>query len=297
MTSNFKLSGCFVAIVTPFTKANKVDYSALQNLAEWHIQNGISGIVPCGTTGESVCLSETEYRNVITTVVEKVNGRIPVIAGAGGNNTYKTMKLAEMVAECGANALLSVCPYYNKPTQKGIIEHFKAVSESTNLPLILYNVPGRSSVNMLVETTLQLAELPGISGIKEASANLIQIQEIIKHKPEGFSVLSGDDQLALQIVASGGDGVISVVANQMPAEFSSLIREALAGNFNKARKIQYEIFDLMNLNFIESNPIPVKTSLALMGKLEEVFRLPLLKMESDAKSKLVKELKKLKLID
>lgn len=150
---------------------------------------------------------------------------------------------------------------------------------------------------MLVETTLQLAELPGISGIKEASANLIQIQEIIKHKPEGFSVLSGDDQLALQIVASGGDGVISVVANQMPAEFSSLIREALAGNFNKARKIQYEIFDLMNLNFIESNPIPVKTSLALMGKLEEVFRLPLLKMESDAKSKLVKELKKLKLID
>lgn len=296
MANKQKLSGCFVAIVTPFTKSDEVDYKALENLVEWHIQSGISGIVPCGTTGESVSLSDDEYEKVIRTVVEKVNGRVKVIGGAGGNSTHKTVKLAKMVAACGADALLSVCPYYNKPTQNGLFEHFRTISESTALPVVLYNVPGRTGVNMLPETTLRLAELPGITAVKEASANLIQIQEIIRNKPQDFNVLSGDDQLALHLVASGGDGVISVVANLMPAEFSLLIKEALADNFDKAREIQYKMLNLMNLNFIESNPIPVKTSLAAMGKIEEVFRLPLVKMAENNKMILMKELKKLKLI-
>jgi 4-hydroxy-tetrahydrodipicolinate synthase len=292
-----KLQGCFTAIVTPFTADGQVDYQSLKNIVNWQIESGISGLVPCGTTGESVVLNMDEYRRVVSTVVETVNGRIPVIAGAGGNNTANVIEIARLVKEAGADYILSVCPYYNKPTQEGLYQHFKAVSESSELALVLYNVPGRTSVNMLPETTLRLAELDNIAAVKEASANLVQIMEIIKHKPNDFNILSGDDQLAMHLVASGGNGVISVVANEVPAEFSQLIKEALAGNFQKAREIQYSLLNLMNLNFVESNPIPVKTALALMGKINEVFRLPLVKISEKNRALLTEELKKLKLLD
>jgi len=295
--SNAKLQGCFTAIVTPFTKAGEVDYSALQNLVNWQIESGISGLVPCGTTGEGVVLNMDEYRRVVSSVVQAAAGRVPIIAGAGGNNTAAVIELAQLVKKAGADYVLSVCPYYNKPTQEGLYQHFKAISEGSDLPVVLYNVPGRTSVNMLSETTLRLAELQNIIAVKEASANLLQVMEIIKHKPDGFSVLSGDDQLAMHLIASGGEGVISVVANQMPAEFSQLVKEALASNFEKARKIQYKMLNLMNINFVESNPIPVKTSLALMGKINEVFRLPMVEMGGQNKKLLINELKNLKLID
>jgi 4-hydroxy-tetrahydrodipicolinate synthase len=294
--NNIKLQGCFTALVTPFTSNGEVDYKALKNLVEWQIKSGISGLVPCGTTGESVALNMEEFRRVISTVVETANGRVPVIGGAGGNSTARVIELAKLVQEAGADYILSVCPYYNKPTQEGLYQHFKAIAEYSGLPLVLYNVPGRTAVNMLPETTLRLAEVQNIVAVKEASANLIQIMEIIKHKPSAFSVLSGDDQLALHLVACGGDGVISVVANQIPGEFSLLVKEALAGHFEKAREIQYKMLNLMNLNFIESNPIPVKTSLALMGKVAEVFRLPLVKISEKNRSVLTEELKQLKLI-
>ena len=295
--SDLKLQGCFTAIVTPFTKENAVDYRSLKNLVNWQIDSGITGLVPCGTTGEGATLETAEYQKVISTVVEEVNGRVPVIAGAGSNSTSKAHELARLVKEAGADYILSVCPYYNKPTQEGLYQHFKAISESSELGVVLYNVPGRTSVNMLPETTLRLAELENIVAVKEASANLIQIMEIIKHKPNDFSVLSGDDQLAMHLVASGGDGVISVVANETPAEFSQLVKEALAGNFQKAREIQYTLLNLMNLNFIESNPIPVKTALALMGRIKEVFRLPLVKISDKNRALLTNELKNLNLID
>jgi len=295
--SNEKLQGCFTAMVTPFTGDGKVDYNALKNLVNWQIDCGITGLVPCGTTGEGVVLNADEYRKVVITVVEVADGRIPIIAGAGGNNTAKVIELAKLVKEAGADYILSVCPYYNKPSQEGLFQHFKAISESSDLPVVLYNVPGRTSVNMLPESTLRLAELDNIVAVKEASANLIQVMEIIKNKPSDFNVLSGDDQLAMHLIASGGDGVISVVANQMPAEISQLVKEALAGNFEKAREIQYKMLNLMNINFVESNPIPVKTSLALMGKINEVFRLPLVKMAEKNKNILINELKNLKLID
>lgn len=294
--NNIKLTGCFTAIITPFTQNNEVDYAALENLVEWQIQSGISGIVPCGTTGEGVVLNMDEYRRVVSVVVEKVHGRVPVIGGAGGNNTANVIELAKLVKDAGADFILSVCPPYNKPTQEGLFQHFKAVAESSELPVVLYNVPGRTSVNMQAETTLRLAELENIAAVKEASGNLIQVMEIIRHKPAAFSVLSGDDQLAFHLIVSGGDGVISVVANQAPADFSTLVKEALAGNLEKARSIQYKLLTLMNLNFIESNPIPVKTSLALMGKVNEIFRLPLVKMSEQNKNQLIKELKRLNLI-
>lgn len=294
--SDLHLSGAFVAIVTPFTKDNEVDYRALENLVEWQIESGISGIVPCGTTGESVSLSEAEYEKVISTVVEKVNGRVQVIGGAGGNNTDKTIKLAKMVSKTGVDAILSVCPYYNKPTQEGLYQHFKAIADASDLPVVLYNVPGRTSVNMLPQTTLRLAEHSNIIAVKEASANLVQIMEIIKNKPSGFNVLSGDDQLALHLIASGGDGVISVVANQVPGDYSAMIKAAIDGDFKQALKLQYKLLDLMNVNFIETSPIPVKTSLALAGKIEEVFRLPLTKISDDHRSILKTELEKLNLI-
>ena len=291
-----KLSGCFTAIVTPFTQNNEVDYDALKKLVNWQIESGISGLVPCGTTGEGVTLNMNEYRHVISTVVETANGKVPVIGGAGGNNTAKVIELAKLVKEAGADFILSVCPYYNKPTQEGLFQHFEAIAEESELPVVLYNVPGRTSVNMLPETTLRLAETGNIAAIKEASGNLIQVMEIIKHKPSNFSVLSGDDQLAMHLVASGGDGVISVVANQMPVDFSNLIKETGSGNLVNARQILYKLLNLMNLNFIESNPIPVKTSLALMGKINEVFRLPLVRMAEKNKELLIKELKNLNLI-
>lgn len=288
---SLQLKGCFTALVTPFGQDGELDLPALRRLAEWQIESGINGIVPCGTTGESVTLSMDEYRSVIETVADVAAGRVPVIAGAGGNDTAKTIKLAKLAIESGAEALLSVSPYYNKPSPKGLVAHYSAIAEAVDVPLILYNVPGRTSSNMQAETTLQLAEVSTIIGIKEASGDLAQIMEICRCRPDGFAVVSGDDALALPIIACGGDGVISVVSNEIPAEFTALIQAALQGDLGRARQIQNKYLPLMHCNFIEANPIPVKTALALMGRLEEIFRLPLTTMDPANREQLNTELK------
>lgn len=275
-----KFSGAITAIVTPFLEDGSVDAEALKRLVEFQIKNGINGIVPCGSTGEAATLDDEEKRLVIKTVVDTVKKRVPVIAGAGSNDTLKAVKLSKIAKEVGADALLHVTPFYNKPTPKGLMAHFKAIASATNLPIILYNVPGRTGSNVAAETTLKIAkEVPQVVGVKEASGNIGQIGDIIKGASKNFSVLSGDDALTFPVMALGGDGIISVASNEIPKAMSALCKAALAGNFKKAKKIHFEWLDLMNINFIETNPQPVKTALALMGKIKEVFRLPLVSMD------------------
>ncbi|MBI2338020.1 4-hydroxy-tetrahydrodipicolinate synthase [Candidatus Daviesbacteria bacterium] len=292
-----KFTGAITALVTPFLENGLVDVEALKKLVENQIKNGINGIVPCGTTGEAVTLDLDEYRLVVETVVRESNGRIPIIAGAGSNDTHKAVIFSQIAKEAGADALLHVTPYYNKPTPKGLVAHFKAVADAVDLPIILYNVPGRTGSNVSAETTLRVArEVPQVVGAKEASGNLGQMMEIIKDASEDFCVLSGDDALTLPLMGAGGVGIISVASNEIPKEMSDLTQSALAGDFKKARKLHYEWLDLMNINFIESNPIPVKTALSLMGQIKEVFRLPLVSMEDKNKEKLREVLKSHKLI-
>lgn len=292
----FNLQGCFTALVTPFTKSGQVDDDALHALVEWQIKEGINGLVVCGTTGESVTLSEEEHHHVVEVVIARSAGRVPVLAGAGGNNTQKVIALAKHAKSSGANGILSVTPYYNKPTQGGLLAHYRAIAEAVTLPLILYNVPGRTGVNMLPETTLKLAEIPNVVAIKEASGNLVQVMEILCGKAKNFFVLSGDDALTLPMIAAGASGVISVVSNQIPKEFVRLVRAALEGDFQLARMLQRRYWKLMQLNFIEPNPMPVKTALAMMGRVQEAFRLPLVPMPASSKSKLAEELRSLELL-
>lgn len=292
-----KFSGAITAIVTPFLPTGEVDLEALKKLVEFQIKSGINAIVPCGSTGEAATLSDEEKGLVIKTVVEVVKKRVPVIAGAGSNDTAKAVKLSQIAKEAGADALLHVTPYYNKPTPKGLMAHFKAIAGSVDLPIILYNVPGRTGSNVTAETTLKIAkEVPSVVGVKEASGNIGQIGDIIKGAPKGFSVLSGDDSLTFGVMALGGDGIISVVSNEIPKEMAALTRAALEGNWEKAKKIHFDWLDLMNINFIETNPQPVKTALAMMGKIKEVFRLPLISMEEKNKEKLKEVLSLHKLI-
>lgn len=292
-----KFSGAITAIVTPFLPTGEVDVEALKKLVEFQIKSGINGIVPCGSTGEAATLSDEEKGLVIRTVVEQTGKRVPVIAGAGSNDTKKAVQLSKMAKEAGADALLHVTPYYNKPTPKGLMAHFKAIAVSTDLPIILYNVPGRTGSNVIGETTLKIAkEVPQVVGVKEASGNIGQIMDIIKGASKSFSVLSGDDSMTFPLMALGGDGIISVAANEIPKEMSFLTKAALEGNWEKARKLHFEWLDLMNINFIETNPQPVKTALALMGKIKEVFRLPLVSMEERNKEKLREVLASHKLI-
>ncbi len=292
-----KFSGAITAMVTPFLEDGSLDIEALKRLVEFQVKNGISGIVPCGSTGEAATMDEEEKRLVIKTVVDSVKKRVPVIAGAGSNDTAKAIKSSQIAKEAGADALLHVTPFYNKPTPKGLVAHFKAISRAVDLPIILYNVPGRTGSNVTAETTLRVArEVPQVVGVKEASGNINQIGDIIKGASKNFSVLSGDDGLTFSVMALGGDGIISVVSNEIPKQMSLLTQAALAGNWEKARKIHYGWLDLMNVNFIETNPQPVKTALALMGKIKEVFRLPLVPMEEKNKEKLKEVLKSHKLI-
>ncbi|MEE8160813.1 MAG: 4-hydroxy-tetrahydrodipicolinate synthase, partial [Acidobacteriota bacterium] len=268
-------TGCGTALVTPFQSNNEVDLEAYRKLVQWQIDSGINFLVPVGTTGESVTLSEEEYRDVIRTCVETVAGEVPVVAGAGTNNTAHAVHLAGIVQELGADALLAVTPFYNKPTQEGLLRHFQKIAESINIPVILYNVPGRTVTNITAETALLLAQIDNIIGIKESSGDLGQIMQILAHRPPGFLVLSGDDSLALAITAMGGDGLISVASNLIPAEMTRIIDLALRGELEEARKFHYHYLSLMDLNFIETSPIPVKYALSRMGKLEEIYRLPL----------------------
>lgn len=268
--------GTGTALVTPFRENSTVDLSALRNLVEFQIKNGVEAIIPTGTTGESVTLSDEEQANVVETVVLQARGRVKVIAGAGSNSTRKAISLARRMVAAGADAILSVAPYYNKPTQEGFFQHYAAIAETVDVPIIVYNVPGRTASNIDGETTLRIAEeITGIAGIKEASGNFGQIMEILRNRPPGFAVWSGDDAIALPMIALGADGVISVVSNEVPRKFSGMVRLCLKGEFDQARKIHTKLLPLMNFNFIESNPIPVKAALAMMGLIREEYRLPL----------------------
>lgn len=279
-------TGSLVAIVTPF-KDNKVDWKAFEKIIEFHVENGTDGIVPCGTTGESATLSPEEHKKVIEFVVEKTAGRIPVIAGTGSNSTKEAINLTREAEEYGASGSLLIAPYYNKPNQEGLYRHFSAVAEEVSIPIILYNIPSRTGINMLPSTVERLAsEHKNIVGIKEASGSLAQMQEVIALCPSDFILLSGDDALLLPVLAIGGKGVISVVANIAPARVVEIIKLFAAGDIESARKLYYRILPLVDAMFYETNPVPVKKALALMGMAEEELRLPLVPMADVNVSKL-----------
>ncbi|MGC8823310.1 MAG: 4-hydroxy-tetrahydrodipicolinate synthase [Bacteroidales bacterium] len=291
----FKFSGTGVAIVTPFRYDDSIDFTALRNLVEFQVENKIDYMVVLGTTGESVTLSADEKRAVVDSVLEAVNGRVPVVVGIGGNNTQDIINKIKQFDFTGIDGILSVSPYYNKPTQGGLYEHFKAIASVSPVPIILYNIPGRTGSNMCAETTLRLAsDFRNIVAIKEASGNLNQIMEIIKGKPSHFEVISGDDLLALPIVMLGGKGVISVVANAYPFQMSELIRLALAGKIDEAKKIHYSLLTLINLLFVEGNPAGIKATLEIKKLTSAHVRLPLVKVSQTTYAKIEEQVKVLK---
>jgi len=290
------LKGCGTALVTPFKSDTQLDLEAFRKLIRWQLDSGIHFLVPSGTTGESVTLNEEEYRKVIRTCVETAAGAVPVVAGAGTNNTAQAIHLATIAQQEGADALLAVTPYYNKPTQEGLVLHFSKIAESISLPVVLYNVPGRTIINITAETALRLAQVDNIIALKEASGDLGQVMQILNRRPSDFVVLSGDDSLTLPIMAMGGEGIISVASNLIPAEMSQMVDLALSGKWDEAKKIHYRYLDLMELNFIESSPIPVKYALSRMGKLEEAYRLPLCPLSDPSKKVMDQELDKLNLV-
>jgi 4-hydroxy-tetrahydrodipicolinate synthase len=280
-------SGTGTALVTPFRKDGAVDEVVLRELVRRQISGGVEAVIPVGTTGEAVTLTDAEQGRVIEIVVDAVNGRVPVIAGASANATSKAVALAKQAKRHGADAVLTVSPYYNKPTQEGLYQHFGEIAEAVEMPVVLYNVPGRTGVNIDPATVLRLAgDLPFIAGIKDASGNVAAIMEMISLRPKGFGVWSGDDVLALPLIAAGADGIISVVSNEAPADFSAMVRHALKGRFDKARALHYRLLPLMQVNFIESNPIPVKAAMAMMDLVEENYRLPLTRISDQARKRL-----------
>lgn len=283
--------GSIVAIVTPF-KNGKVDEKKLEDLVEFHVQNGTSGIVPCGTTGESATLSIEEHERVIEITVKQSAGRIPVIAGTGSNSTQEAIILTKAALTAGADASLQVAPYYNRPTQKGLYEHFKAIAKAVNIPIVLYNIASRTGVNIEPETISRLAEdCPNITAVKEASGNLEQMSRVKAVCPKNFDLLSGDDALTLPVLSIGGTGVISVVANIAPKETARLVEEFEKGNISKAQQIHYKLLPLIKAMFIETNPIPVKTAMGLLGMCEPDLRLPMCAMSEENLGKLKKALK------
>ena len=282
--------GSIVAIVTPFN-AGEVDEESYRELIEFQINNGTAAIVPCGTTGESATLNMAEHGRVIDIALDAVKGRVPVIAGAGGNSTNEAIQLTKHAKEAGADATLQVTPYYNKPTQEGLYQHFKAIAAAVPLPQVLYNVPGRTGVNMLPETVARLAELPEVVAIKEASGNLGQMAEILKMAGDHITLLSGDDNVTLPVLALGGKGVISVIANIVPKDSADMVKAWEDGEITKARELFYKLMPLSQAMFYESNPIPVKTSLSLMGRIDGEMRLPLAPMSSTNREKLIKVLR------
>jgi 4-hydroxy-tetrahydrodipicolinate synthase len=268
-------TGCGTALVTPFRKDQSLDEETLRKLVRRQIQAGINFLVPCGTTGESPTLTRAEHLRVVEITIQEAKGKVPVLAGAGGYNTAEVIELARELQNMGADGILSVTPYYNKPTQEGLIQHFKAIAQAVRLPIVIYNIQGRTGVNVETATLRRLAEIDNIVGVKEASGNIGQMASVLHLLPEQFTVLSGDDATVIPLIALGGRGVISVVANEIPAEFSKLTKLALAGDFGGARAIQRQWFSLMDVNFCEVNPGPVKAAMAMMGLLEPVFRLPM----------------------
>jgi 4-hydroxy-tetrahydrodipicolinate synthase len=282
------IRGCGTALVTPFSRDTTVDVEALRRLAQFQLREGIDFLVPCGTTGETPTLEHGEYLDIIRVVVEEAGGKVPVIAGVGANSTSKVIDLAQEVEKIKVQGLLSVAPYYNKPTQEGLYQHFEALAESTRLPVILYNVPGRTGSNIEPATVARLSKIPNIVGIKEASGSITQQMEVLNSVEPGFRVLSGDDVFTFPLMALGGVGIISVVSNEIPGQITKLAHLLLEGKIEEARKLHFRLLPLMQANFLETNPIPVKAALAMMGMIEEVYRLPMVPMKPENRAKLEK---------
>ena len=274
-----KLRGCGTALVTPFTKDGALDEKALRGLIDWQLAEGIDFLVPCGSTGEAVTMTPAEHRRVVEIAVEQVKGRVPIVAGAGSNDTAKAVALSKEMKSAGATHLLHVSPMYNKPPQRGIIAHFERVADATDLPIVVYNVPGRTGSNIEPKTTLALAKLKNVVAVKEASGNLAQITDILKDRPAGFTVLSGDDEMTLAIMAAGGEGVISVISNATPKLMAQLCNAAIKGDVERARKLHFQLLPWMRAAFVESNPVPVKAAMAMLGKMENRLRLPLVPLD------------------
>ena len=288
-------SGAIVAIVTPF-KEGKVDERSLRELIEFQIKNGTDGIVPCGTTGESSTLSHEEHDRVIEITIDAVKKRVPVIAGTGSNSTDEALRLTRHAYEAGADGALMVCPYYNRPTQEGLYQHFKIIAESVPIPIVPYNIPSRTGVNLLPETVARLAKISNIVGIKEASGSLKQMQDVISLCGEKFDVLSGDDFFTFPLLSIGGRGVISVVSNIVPADMAAMVDAFLAGDIKKAKALHHKLVPLVDALFIETNPVPVKAALSMMGKISYDVRLPMYKMSDGNYEKLKSVMKNYGLI-
>jgi 4-hydroxy-tetrahydrodipicolinate synthase len=292
-----QFTGCGTALVTPFQPDFSLDEAALRKLLQRQICGGVDFLVPCGTTGENPTLTRREHLRVVEITLQEAAGKMPVVAGAGGYNTQEVMDLARELESLGANGLLSVTPYYNKPTQEGLYQHYRAIARATRLPIVLYNVPGRCGTNLEPSTVKRLAEIDNIVGLKEASGNISQMAALANAVPDDFAILSGDDAIALPLFALGGRGVISVVSNEIPAEMVRLCQHGLRGEFEEARAIHRKYLPLMEINFIESNPIPVKAALALMGLLEPVWRLPMLAAKAENLERIRAVLQSLQLVE
>ena len=289
-------TGAGTALVTPFTRAGDVDEAAVRRLVGRQIDGGIHFLAPCGTTGETPTLSNAERRRVVELVVDEAAGRVPILAGAGGYDTRGVIAQAREFQTIGVNGLLSVTPYYNKPTQDGLVQHYRAIADATPLPIIVYNVPGRTGTNVEVPTLQRLAQIPNIVGVKEASGNMTQMCDVCRALPAGFIVLSGDDALTLPLMAVGGRGLISVASNEAPSEIVQMVEAAERNDFAAARAIHARLMPLMQVNFMEPNPIPVKAALAAMGLLEEIYRLPLVPPKPESREKIIRVLRDLGLL-
>ena len=290
-------TGCGTALVTPFTRDGAVDEAGVRRLARRQVDAGIHFLVPCGTTGESPTLTEDERVRIVQLVVEEAAGRVPVLAGAGGYDTKEVIHSAKRMKQAGAAGILSVTPYYNKPTPEGLFQHYSAIAGEVGLPIVVYNVPGRTGCNVDVATLVRLSGVPGIVAVKEASGNISQIVEVCSAVPSDFLVLAGDDALTLPVMAVGGRGVISVSANEVPAEMARMVERAEQGDFEGARRIHRALMPLLLVNFIESNPIPVKSAMAALGLLEEVYRLPMVPPREASRAKIRQVLAEMKTAD
>jgi 4-hydroxy-tetrahydrodipicolinate synthase len=279
-----KLTGVYTALVTPFQKDGSVDEPALRRLVDAQIDAGVDGLVPMGTTGESPTVTHEENVRVIEVVADQAAGRVAVIAGTGSNSTDEAVRMTRLAAEVGATATLQVAPYYNKPTQEGLFRHFASVAESTSLPVVVYNIPGRTGRNIEPATILRLAEVEGIAAVKEASGSMAQVMDLVASRPNGFSVLSGDDNLTLPMLSLGAEGVVSVASNIAPKMMGTMVRSALEGRFDEAQQMHYQLLPLFRMVFLQTNPIPIKAAMAHLGLMEEVYRLPLCELDDSDKA-------------
>jgi 4-hydroxy-tetrahydrodipicolinate synthase len=270
-----RLTGCGTALATPFNADGSFDEGAMRAFVDWQIEEGIDFLVPCGSTGEAATLTTDEHRRVVEVTVEQARGRLPVVAGAASNDTARAIALSKMVRDAGATHLLHTSPMYNKPPQRGIVAHYRAIAEAVDLPIVVYNVPGRTGSNIEARTTLELAGMQGIAAVKEASGNMHQITDVLRGRPAEFSVLSGDDELTIQVMALGGDGIVSVISNVVPRAMAQLCAKMRAGDLAGAQEIHFQLLPWMRAAFVESNPLPVKAALAMLGRMQNVLRLPL----------------------